>query len=68
MTADRRISSINHLAHRIERKHAAIVVGENGQISGARLRLAATIPLSTPAEAFREARKVADNKIEGPRK
>ena len=32
------------------------------------LRLAATAPLATPAWAFAEARKVVDNKIEGPRK
>jgi hypothetical protein len=32
------------------------------------LRLAATIPFSTPAEAFAEARKIVDNKVEGPRK
>ena len=32
------------------------------------LRLAATIPFSTPAEAFGEARKIVDNKVEGPRK
>jgi hypothetical protein len=31
------------------------------------LRLAATLP-STPAEAFAEARKIVDNKVEGPRK
>ena len=31
------------------------------------LRLAATMPFSTPAEAFREARKIVDNKVEGPR-
>ena len=31
------------------------------------LRLAATTPFSTPAEAFTEARKVVDNKVEGPR-
>jgi hypothetical protein len=30
------------------------------------LRLAATMPASTPAEAFREARKNVDNKVEGP--
>ena len=29
------------------------------------LRLAATMPASTPAEAFREARKIVDNKVEG---
>jgi hypothetical protein len=29
------------------------------------LRLAATAPLATPAEAFTEARKIVDNKIEG---
>jgi hypothetical protein len=32
------------------------------------LRLAATMPCSTPAEAFAEARKIVDNKVEGPRK
>jgi hypothetical protein len=32
------------------------------------LKLAATMPCSTPAEAFGEARKIVDNKIEGPRK
>ena len=32
------------------------------------LRLAATGPLATPAEAFTEARKIVDNKVEGPRK
>ena len=30
------------------------------------LRLAATMPLSTPAAAFEEARKIVDNKVEGP--
>jgi len=32
------------------------------------LRLAVTMPLSTPADAFAEARKIVDNKVEGPRK
>jgi hypothetical protein len=32
------------------------------------LRLAATMPCATPAEAFAEARKIVDNKVEGPRK
>jgi hypothetical protein len=32
------------------------------------LKLAATMPCSTPAEAFAEARKIVDNKVEGPRK
>ncbi len=32
------------------------------------LRLAATAPRATPAEAFAEARKIVDNKVEGPRK
>jgi hypothetical protein len=32
------------------------------------LRLAATAPCSTPAEAFAEARRIVDNKVEGPRK
>jgi hypothetical protein len=31
------------------------------------LRLANTPPLPTPALAFEEARKIVDNKIEGPR-
>jgi hypothetical protein len=31
------------------------------------LRLAATVPLSTSAEAFAEARRIVDNKVEGPR-
>ena len=32
------------------------------------LKLATTNPCSTPAEAFVEARKIVDNKIESPRK
>jgi hypothetical protein len=32
------------------------------------LRRAATMPFATPAEAFAEASKIVDNKIEGPRK
>ena len=32
------------------------------------LKLATTLACSTPAEAFAEARKIVDNKIEGPRK
>jgi hypothetical protein len=32
------------------------------------LRLAATTPSSTPAEAFGEARRIVDNRIEGPKK
>jgi hypothetical protein len=32
------------------------------------LRLAATPPLPIPEQAFVEARKIVDNKIEGPRK
>ena len=32
------------------------------------LRLAATAPFATPAEALMEARKIVDNKVEGPRK
>jgi hypothetical protein len=32
------------------------------------LRLGATLPCSTPAEAFGEARKIVDGQIEGPRK
>src|SRR5674476_569330 len=30
------------------------------------LKLAATMPFSTPAEAFAEARKIVDNKVDGP--
>ena len=33
-----------------------------------RLRLAATPPFPTPEQAFAEARKIVDNKVEGPRK
>jgi hypothetical protein len=32
------------------------------------LRLASTPPLPTPARAFEEARKIVDNKVEGPKK
>jgi hypothetical protein len=32
------------------------------------LRLAATAALPTPEQAFAEARKIVDNKVEGPRK
>jgi outer membrane scaffolding protein for murein synthesis (MipA/OmpV family) len=32
------------------------------------LRLGATMPFTTPAESFNEARKIVDNKVEGPRK
>jgi hypothetical protein len=32
------------------------------------LRLAATAPLATPAEAFSEARKIVDNRVERPRR
>jgi hypothetical protein len=31
------------------------------------LRLAATVPCSTPAEAFAEARRIVDGKVEGPK-
>jgi hypothetical protein len=32
------------------------------------LKLAATLPYSTPAQAFAEGRKIVDNKVEGPSK
>ena len=32
------------------------------------LRLAAMAPRLTPAEVFAEARKIVDNKVEGPRR
>ena len=32
------------------------------------LRLAATPPFPTPEQAYAEARKVVDNKVEGPKK
>jgi hypothetical protein len=32
------------------------------------LKLAATAPLATPAEAFSEARKIVNNRVEGPRR
>ena len=31
------------------------------------LKLAATMPCSTPAEVFAEARKIVDNRVEGPK-
>ena len=31
------------------------------------LRLAATLPHATPADAFAEARKIVDNKVESPK-
>jgi hypothetical protein len=39
-----------------------MVYDENG------LRLAATMPCATPAEAFAEGRKIVDHEVEGPRK
>jgi hypothetical protein len=35
---------------------------------GLRLASTAPLPLPTPAAAFAEARKIVDNKVEGPRK
>ena len=32
------------------------------------LRLASTQPMPIPAQSFEEARKIVDNKVEGPRK
>jgi hypothetical protein len=46
----------------VEAGFIMIVYDEDG------LKLAATNPCSTPTEAFVEARKIVDNKIEGPRK
>jgi hypothetical protein len=42
----------------------------NDAVDGAHsaVRLAARAPLATPAQAFAEARKIVDNKVEGPRK
>jgi hypothetical protein len=49
--------------HRLDlTRQVFIVIDEDG------LKLAATSPCSTPTEAFVEARKIVDNKIEGPRK
>jgi hypothetical protein len=52
--------------HRLDlTRHAGFIVtiyDEDG------LRLAATSPLATPAEAFAEPRNIVDNNIEGPRK
>ena len=39
MAGDRRISSVNHLVHRIVREHAIVVLGENCQIGRGRLQL-----------------------------
>jgi hypothetical protein len=56
-------SEIYHF-HRLDlTRQAGIIVtiyDEDG------LRLAATMSFSTPAAAFEEARKIVDNKVEGP--
>ena len=52
--------------HRLDlTRQAGFIVTIDGEDG---LRLAETLPCLTPAEAFTEARKIADNKIEGPRK
>jgi len=52
--------------HRLDLTHQAgfivTIYDEQG------LRLASTPPLPTPSQAFEEARKIVDNKIEGPKK
>jgi hypothetical protein len=58
------IKSETYHFHRLDltRQHGFIVTvyDEDG------LKLAATMPFSTPAKAFEEARKIVDNKVEGP--
>ena len=60
------LKSENYHFHRLDlTRQAGFIVtiyDEDG------LRLAATPPLATPAEALTEARKIIDNKVEGPRK
>ena len=58
------LKSVTYHFHRLDltRQVAFIVTiyDEDG------LRLASTPPLPTPAQAFEEARKVVDNKVEAP--
>jgi hypothetical protein len=60
------LKSENYHFHRLDlTRQAGFVVtiyDEDG------LRLAVTAPRATPQEAFREARNIVDNKVEGPRK
>ncbi len=60
------LKSENYHFHRLDlTRQAGFVVtvyDEDG------LRLAATAPLPTPADAFSEARKIVDNKVEAPRR
>jgi hypothetical protein len=59
------LKSVTHNFHRLDlTRQAGFVVtiyDEDG------LRLAVTMPFSSPAEAFGEARKIVDNKVERPR-
>ncbi len=60
------LKSVTYNFHRLHLTRQAgfivMVYDEDG------LRLAATEPQPTPAEAFAEGRKIVDHKIEGPRK
>ena len=46
-------------------RHAGFIVTIHDEDG---LRLASTPPMPTPTQAFEEARKIVDNKIEGPKK
>ena len=58
-------SETNHF-HRLDLTRRAGFIATVYDEDG--LRLAATPPLPTPEQAFAEARKIVDNKVEGPRK
>ena len=53
--------------HRLDLSRQAGFIVTIYDEDGLNIRLAATVPLSTSAEAFAEARKIVDNKVEGPR-
>jgi hypothetical protein len=65
-SASRDLKSETYNFHRLDlTRQAGFIVtiyDEDG------MRLAATMSFTTPAEAFNEARKIVDNKVEGPRK
>ncbi len=60
------LNSETYNFHRLDLTRQAVFIVTIYDEDG--LRLAATMPCSTPAEAFAEARKIVNNKIEGPRK
>jgi hypothetical protein len=58
------IKSETYYFHRLDLTRQAGFVVTRYDEDG--LKLAATMPLPTPAAAFEEARKIVDNKVDGP--